>query len=51
MKSFALNLVFVAGSACIVASAFIVSLPLGLFVLGCPLVAISVHVQRKAATK
>lgn len=51
MKSFALNSVFVIGSGCIIAAAFLVSLPLGLFVLGCPLVAISVHVQRKAAAK
>jgi hypothetical protein len=51
MKSVALNLVFVAGLACIIASAFIVALPLGLFVLGCPLIAISVHIQRRAAAK
>ena len=46
MKSFALNLLFVIGSACIVGSAFMIAMPLGLFVLGCPLVAISVHAQR-----
>lgn len=51
MKSLALNLVFVLGAGCIVASAFMVSLPLGLFTLGCPLVALSIHIQGKAATK
>lgn len=47
MKSIALNLCFVIGSACIVGSAFMIAMPLGLFVLGCPLVAVSVHAQRK----
>lgn len=48
MKSIVLNCVFVFGSACIVGSAFLIAIPLGLFVLGCPLVAVSVHAQRKS---
>jgi len=51
MKSIALNLLFIAGSACIVGSAFMIAMPLGLFVLGCPLVAVSVHAQRKTKAK
>jgi hypothetical protein len=51
MKSIALNGIFLIGSACIVASAFLIALPLGLFVLGCPLVAVSVHSQRKTKAK
>lgn len=48
MKSIALNGIFLIGSACIVASAFLIALPLGLVVLGCPLVAVSIHAQRKS---
>jgi hypothetical protein len=51
MKSIALNGIFLIGSACIVASAFLIALPLGLLVLGCPLVAVSVHSQRKTKAK
>jgi hypothetical protein len=51
MKSIALNLLFIAGAACIVGSAFMIAMPLGLFVLGCPLVAVSVHAQRKTKAK
>jgi hypothetical protein len=47
MKSILLNGLFVSGAGCIVSSAFLISLPLGLFVLGCPLVAVSLHIQRK----
>lgn len=48
MKSFALNTIFIAGASCIVASAFMIAMPLGLFVLGCPLVAVSIHAQKKS---
>ena len=48
MKSIALNLLFIAGLACIVGSAFMIAIPLGLFVLGCPLVAVSIHAQKKS---
>jgi uncharacterized membrane protein len=51
MKLFALNLVFIGGISAIVASAFMVAIPFGLFVLGCPLVAFSIHVQRKLVKK
>jgi hypothetical protein len=47
MKSIALNSLFLIGASCIVSSAFLIALPLGLFVLGCPLVAISLHASRK----
>ncbi len=47
MKTAAINLVFLTGASCVVAAAFMVSLPLGLLVLGCPLVAVSLHAQRK----
>jgi hypothetical protein len=47
MNSFVLNLLFLSGAACIVGAAFMIATPLGLFVLGCPLVAVSVHAQRK----
>ena len=48
MKSIAINFIFVAGAGCIVASAFMIAMPLGLFVLGCPLVAVSIHAQKKS---
>jgi hypothetical protein len=51
MRSAILNLAFITGSACVVAAAFMVAVPLGLFALGCPLVAVSVHAQMKAAAK
>jgi len=51
MKSIAFNILFLAGSSCIVVSAFLIAMPLGLFVLGCPLVAVSVHAQRKIKAK
>jgi hypothetical protein len=47
MKTALINVVFLAGASCVVASAFLVSLPLGLLVLGCPLVAVSLHAARK----
>lgn len=45
MRSLALNTAFLGGLGCIVAAAFLVSTPLGLLVLGCPLVAFAVHMQ------
>lgn len=51
MKSIMLNLMFVAGFSCVVASAFMLSTALGLFTLGCPLIAISIHAQLKAVPK
>lgn len=49
MNAIILNAMFLAGSACVVASAFLVSIPLGLVVLGVPLVSISIHIQMKKA--
>ena len=51
MKLFALNLIFLGGVAAIVTSAFMVAIPFGLFVLGCPMVAFAIHVSRKLAKK
>jgi hypothetical protein len=51
MRSAILNLTFIAGSACVVVAAFMVAIPLGLLALGCPLIAVSVHAQMKAAAK
>jgi hypothetical protein len=51
MRSIVLNVMFVCGFACVVSSAFLLSIPLGLFALGCPLIAISVHAQLKAVAK
>ena len=51
MRSILLNVMFISGFACVVSSAFMLSIPLGLFAVGCPLIAISVHAQMKAVTK
>jgi hypothetical protein len=48
MRATILNLTFVAGSACVVAAAFMIAVPLGLLALGCPLIAVSIHAQMKA---
>jgi hypothetical protein len=51
MKSAILNTTFVTGLACVVSAAFMVAVPLGLLVLGCPLIALSLHAQMKVASK
>jgi hypothetical protein len=51
MKSIILNVTFIAGLACVVASAFMLSIPLGLFTLGCPLISFSIYAQLKAVAK
>lgn len=48
LKATFLNSIFLTGAGCIVGSAFMVALPLGLFVLGCPLVALALHIQLKS---
>jgi hypothetical protein len=51
MKSIVLNATFLTGSACVVAAAFMLSIPLGLFALGCPLISFSIYAQLKAVAK
>lgn len=47
MRSIMLNLVFLAGCACILWASFLLSFQVGLFVLGVPLMALSLHLQGK----
>lgn len=51
MKSVILNSMFLVGFSCVVSAAFMVSVPLGLVVFGCPLIAIPIHTQMKATAK
>lgn len=45
MKSVALNLTFLVGCGCVLWAAFLWSFQCGLFVLGVPLMALSLHLQ------
>lgn len=47
-QSLILNTVFLTGYLCCVSAAFLVALPLGLVVVGAPMVAVSIYVQMKA---
>jgi hypothetical protein len=47
MRSIVLNIVFLAGCSCVLWSAFLFSFQAGLFVLGVPLMALSLHLQGK----
>lgn len=51
MKSVMLNMTFLVGYSCVVASGFLVTPALGLVVLGFPMVAVSVYLQNKGARK
>ena len=46
MKSLAADTICIAGIGCIVAAGFMVYTPLGLVVLGAPLVALAIHMKR-----
>lgn len=47
-QSLVLNSVFLTGYLCCVMAAFLVAIPLGLVVLGVPMIAVSIYVQVKA---
>jgi hypothetical protein len=47
MRSVALNVLFIVGYGCCVASAFLVATPLGLLVLGLPMTLVAIHMQGK----